>query len=112
MCRVLKNVAARCAVCAGSRIGWAVVQDKAVAELMRRHVSTASGYVQESQLRAAALLQYVLSTNGVAYSPLHPPFHVERTPTPFAFCLPQCIFQPLSSCVCNKPTLCEQCVCI
>ena len=50
--------------CAGSRIGWAIVEDEAIAQLMRQHVSTVSGYVQESQLRATALLEYVLSTNG------------------------------------------------
>ena len=49
---------------AGSRIGWAIVQNEAIAELMRQHVWIASGYVQESQLRATTLLQYVLNTNG------------------------------------------------
>ena len=49
------------------------MQDEAVAKLMRTHVSTVSGYVQESQLRAASLLQYVLSTNGVTYTSLEPP---------------------------------------
>lgn len=49
----------------GSRIGWAIVADDAIADLMRTHIWYASGYVQENQLRAAALLQYLLSTNGV-----------------------------------------------
>ena len=52
-------------VIAGSRIGWAIVGDEAIAQLMQQHIFIASGYVQESQLRATALLQYVLSTNGM-----------------------------------------------
>lgn len=49
----------------GSRVGWAIVADDAIADLMRVHIWYASGYVQENQLRAAALLQYLLSTNGM-----------------------------------------------
>ncbi|DBA90224.1 TPA: hypothetical protein ACH3X1_003522 [Trebouxia sp. C0004] len=49
---------------AGSRIGWAIVGDESIAALMSDHVARASGYVQENQLRATHLLQYVLGDNG------------------------------------------------
>lgn len=49
---------------AGSRIGWAIVKDAAIAELMTMHVSDTSGYVQENQLRATHLLHHVLADQG------------------------------------------------
>lgn len=55
-----------CSVHAGSRIGWAIVGDEAIAELMSAHVARASGYVQENQLRATLLLQHVLGNHGAA----------------------------------------------
>ena len=55
-------------VIAGSRIGWAIVGDEAIARLMQQHIFIASGYVQESQLRATALLQHVLSSNGTLHA--------------------------------------------
>lgn len=53
-----------CSVHAGSRIGWAIVGDESIAELMSAHVARASGYVQENQLRATLLLQHVLGNHG------------------------------------------------
>ena len=52
---------------AGSRVGWAIVGDESIAQLMRDHVARASGYVQENQLRATHLLQYVKNNHGVHY---------------------------------------------
>ena len=40
------------------------MEDDSIAELMSGHVARASGYVQENQLRATHLLQYVLGDNG------------------------------------------------
>ena len=54
---------------AGSRIGWAIVGDESIAALMSDHVARASGYVQENQLRATHLLQYVLGDYGMAFFP-------------------------------------------
>ena len=50
--------------CTGSRVGWAIVKDPAIAELMGTHISMASGRVQENQLRATHLLQHVLADQG------------------------------------------------
>ena len=53
-----------CAGHAGSRIGWALVGDPALAQLMRTYLQVHGGLPSESQARAAALLEYVLSTRG------------------------------------------------
>ena len=53
-----------CAGHAGSRMGWALVGDPAVAKLMRSYLQLHGGLPSESQARAAALLEYVLSTRG------------------------------------------------
>lgn len=49
---------------AGSRIGWALVGDKAVADLMRDYLQLHGGVPAESQARAANDLEFVLSTRG------------------------------------------------
>ncbi len=49
---------------AGSRIGWGIVSDSAIADLMRVHIANVGGLVQENQLRATHLLQHVLSDQG------------------------------------------------
>lgn len=53
---------------AGSRIGWAVVKDEALAERLARHVEVDHWIVVENQLRAIAVLQYVLGTQGDIFS--------------------------------------------
>ena len=49
---------------AGSRIGWAIVGDPAVAMKMRELAMIMGGMPAENQARAANVLEYVLSTQG------------------------------------------------
>ena len=51
---------------AGSRVGWALVADPALAERMRRFIELQSLWSYENQLRAALLLEHVLDTKGGA----------------------------------------------
>ena len=51
---------------AGSRIGWALVADPAVAERMRRFILLQSMWSYENQLRGALVLEHVLATKGTA----------------------------------------------
>lgn len=71
---------------AGSRIGWAIVGDESIAALMSDHVARASGYVQENQLRATHLLQYVLGDYGsmIDYAKEHMQHRWERLRTVMA----------------------------
>lgn len=49
---------------AGSRIGWAIVNNPAIARLMQAHIYMTSSIAQETQLRATHLLQHVLADGG------------------------------------------------
>ena len=62
--RACSALSRACAGHAGSRIGWALVGDKAVADLMRVYLQLHGGVPAESQARAANDLEFVLSTRG------------------------------------------------
>ncbi|KAK9848938.1 hypothetical protein WJX84_001268 [Apatococcus fuscideae] len=58
---------------AGSRIGWGIVKDPKLAEMMQTYIVGDSGYVQENQLRATHLLHHALADQGglLAYAREH-----------------------------------------
>eukprot|EP00884_Botryococcus_braunii_P004197 jgi/Botrbrau1/13779/Bobra.0056s0031.1 len=49
---------------AGSRMGWAVVEDAGVAERMMEFIGYTTNFAFDSQYRAAVMLEHVLATNG------------------------------------------------
>lgn len=50
---------------AGSRIGWAFVEDADVAQEMTHFVHEDSHYVHDNMARAASILEYVVGTQGM-----------------------------------------------
>ena len=96
--RTCSALSLACAGHAGSRIGWALVGDKAVADLMRVYLQLHGGVPAESQARAANDLEFVLSTRGRDAGRLG------RLPGPLCITLSFCSGDPL---LLHYPALCN-----
>lgn len=58
---------------AGTRVGWAVVADKEVADRMNEYIGWTTNWAFDNQRRAALILEHVLATEGVTPSRHIPP---------------------------------------